>query len=257
MRDKRNSSNFLTPNQAAHFLNVSLSTLKKFIYLGRIKTLKTPGGHHRIRKSDLFKMINGDSAPGPSSFFKDKTLLGISRGFVNLMEKRQKFCHGHANSVAKISLKIAQRLKFSPQQTDRLHLAALLHDIGMLAIDANILNKETDLNDKEYSIIKTHPLLGEEVASSNKQFERLSIIIRQHHERYDGAGYPDGLKNDGICPEAKIVSLAEAFSCMTAGDSYRKPLSQKEAIEQIKINAARQFDPQMVEIFLKIYKSKG
>ncbi len=257
MKDKRSSNSFLTPNQAAHFLNVSLSTLKKFIYLGRIKTLRTPGGHHRIRKSDLFKMINGDLVPGPSGLFKDKTLLGISRGFVNLMEKRQKFCHGHAGSVAGISLKIAQRLKFSPQQTDRLHLAALLHDVGMLAIDVNILNKETKLSDEEYSIVKTHPLLGEEVASSNKQFERLSIIVRQHHERYDGRGYPDGLKKDEICPEAKIISLAEAFSCMTARDSYRRPLPEKEAIAEIERNAAGQFDPQMVETFLKIYKTEG
>ncbi|RKY27682.1 MAG: hypothetical protein DRP61_03665 [Candidatus Omnitrophota bacterium] len=256
MENKRDSDNFLTSRQAAHFLNISLSTLKKFIYSGRIKTLKTPGGHHRIRKDDLFKMIDAGAPPVPSDALKDKTLLGIFKGLVNLLEKRQKFCRGHANSVAKISLKIAQKLKFSSEQMERLHLASLLHDIGMLSIDESILNKETKLNNKEYSIIKTHPLLGEEVVKSLRQFKRLSIIIRQHHERYDGAGYPDGLKKDAICPEAKVISLAEAFACMTARDSYRKPLSEKEAIGEIKRNAARQFDPQMVEIFLKIYKNE-
>jgi len=252
MRD--NNDVFLTPKQAAKILNVSFSTLKKFIYSGKIKTLKTPGGHHRICRSDLFKMISANVLPAPSGVLKNKTLLGILRGFVNLMEKRQKFCHGHADSVARISLKIGQRLNFSSRQMDRLYLAAFLHDVGMLGIDESILNKETALSDKEYSIVKTHPLLGEEVVGSNKQLKRLSIIIRQHHERYDGAGYPEGLKKDEICLEAKIVAVAEAFSCMTASDSYRKPLAKKEAIEEIKRNAFSQFSPQVVEAFCKEYK---
>ena len=254
MKDKKGSNNFLTPNQAAHFLNVSLSTLKKFIYSGRIKTLKTPGGHHRIRKSDLFKMINGDlaSGPGPSSFFKGKKLLEISQWFVNLMEKRQRFCRGHAAAVAEIGSKIGKELRFSPRQRDTLRLACLLHDVGMLAIDGRILNKRTELNQKEYSIIKTHPALGEEVVRSNKQLEGVSAIIRQHHERCDGSGYPDRLKKDEICPEAKIISLAEAFASMTAKDSYRNPLSKEEAISEIEKNAPDQFDPQVVKAFLRI-----
>ena len=247
---------FLTPNQAARLLNISLSTLKKFIYSGRIRTLKTPGGHHRIRKSDLFRMLSAGSALVPSGALKDKTLLGISKGFVYLLEKRQKFCQGHADSVARLSLKIAQRLNFSSAQMLRLQLASLLHDVGKLAINENILNKKDGLSDKEYAIIKTHPLLGEEVANSIKQLRGLSPIIRQHHERCDGQGYPDGLKRDEICSEARIIALSEAFQCMTSKDSYRKPLSRKEAIEEIKTNAVGQFDPKIVEIFLKIYKSK-
>ena len=95
---------FLTPNQAAKVLNVSLSTLKKFVYSGRIKTLKTPGGHHRIRKRDLFHMMDGDSVSAPADILKDKTLFGISKGFVRLLEKKQRFCRGHSSSVARLSL---------------------------------------------------------------------------------------------------------------------------------------------------------
>ncbi len=147
-------------------------------------------------------------------------------------------------------------MNFSAGQMNRLRLASFLHDAGMLSIDEDILNKKDGLGDKEYSIIKTHPLLGEELVNSIKQFKPLSTIIRQHHERYDGRGYPDGLKKAEICPEARIIALSEAFDAMVAKDSYKKPLSKKEAIEEIKSNAAGQFDPRMVEIFLKIYENR-
>jgi len=113
MENKRNSNSFLTSRQAAHFLNISLSTLKKFVYSGRIKTLKAPGGHRRIRKDGLFKIIDAGAPSAPSDVLKDKTLWGVFKGLVNLLEKRQKFCRADANSVAKISLKIAQKAKVS------------------------------------------------------------------------------------------------------------------------------------------------
>ncbi|MBN2097699.1 MAG: HD domain-containing protein [Candidatus Omnitrophica bacterium] len=245
---------FLTPNQAAEILNVSLSTLKKFIYSGKIKTLKTPGGHHRIRKSDLFEMMNIEAISGQSGDQEHQTLLEVSRGLINLLERRQKFCCGHASVVCRISLKIGLGLSFSAEDMCKLQLAALLHDIGMLAIEEGILNKITTLSEMEYSTIKTHPALGADLISSVQSFQKLSPIIRQHHERYDGLGYPSGLKRDEICPEAKIVSLAEAFAAMTASDSYRKPLSEKQALCEIKKNYGGQFDPEITESFLKNYE---
>jgi len=111
MENKRNSNSFLTSRQAAHFLNISLSTLKKFVYSGRIKTLKAPGGYPRIRKDG--KIIDAGAPSAPSDVLKDKTFWGVFKGLVNLLEKRQKFCRADANSVAKISLKIAQKAKVS------------------------------------------------------------------------------------------------------------------------------------------------
>ncbi len=218
--------------------------------------MRTPGGHHRIRKSDLFHMTSRGSASAPMSRLKDKVLLGTSKVFVNLLRRRLKYCREHASSVASISLKIGNKLNFSAGEMNRLRLASLLHDVGMLSIDEGILNKKDRLSDKEYSIIKTHPLLGKELVNSIKQFNGLSTIIGQHHERYDGQGYPDGLKKGEICPEARIIALSEAFDTMTAKDSYKKPLPRKKAIEEIKNNAAGQFDPRMVEIFLKIYENR-
>lgn len=256
MKPKKNSNSFLTSNQAAHFLNISLSTLKKFIYSGKIKTLKTPGGHHRISKDDLFKMIKGDQRPAPAGIFKDQTSLGICQGLVHLLEKKYSFSRGHSASVADTSLKVARKLDFSFERLGKLYLASLLHDVGMLAIDRNILNKAAGLSEQEYSIIKTHPVFGEELASANSEFSPVSGIIKQHHERYDGAGYPEGLKGDQICLEAKIIALAESFAYMTTNNSYRLPRPKQEAVSEIDRNTAKQFDPQIVKAFMAIYKSK-
>ena len=245
---------FLTSTQAAKYLNVSLVTLKKFISSRQIKALKTPGGHYRIHKNDLLELTNATPIQETPDTLEDKISLEISKGLVHILEKRQKFCRGHADLVAKTSLNIAQGLNFPLEQQNRLRLASLLHDIGMLNIDSNIPNKKTGLSDKEYSIIKTHPLLGEEIMNSIHQFKGISVIIRQHHERYDGQGYPDGIKKGEIFQEAAVITLAEAFASMTAVDSYKKPLSQDEAIKEIERNSGTQFDPEITEAFLRKYK---
>ena len=244
-----NGNTYLTPSQAAKILSVSLSTLKKFIYSGRIRTLKTPGGHHRILKKDLYS-LSGGTGSDTNDILKDRTLNAIARAFINTLEKRQRFSIGHSTSVADLSADIARKLKFSPQQIELVYVSALLHDIGMLSISSSILNKEAPLSDAEYQIVKTHPLLGEDFVISIRQFTDYGRSIRQHHERYDGTGYPDRLSKDEICPEAKIISIAEAYDAMIAENSYREPMSEKEARAEIKKNAGIQFDPEVAKAFL-------
>lgn len=248
-----NGNIFVTPRQAADILNVSLCTLKKFIYRGRIKTFKTPGGHHRINKTDLSLLIGNQlDSIATSPYPNAKTTIEIAKSLINALETGQIFCHGHASAVANISVKIAQKLYLSPEEIDTLYLAALMHDIGMLDIDKNILNKSASLTGEEYDIIKSHPLLGEKIIGSFNQFKDVPVIIRQHHERIDGNGYPYGLKNTEICREAKIIALAEAFNAMTAPNSYRKPLSKKAALIEIRKNSGLQFDSIIAEILYQI-----
>lgn len=244
---------FLTPTEAAKILNVSLSTLKKFIYTGQLKTLKTPGGHHRILESDLFEMLRSHPGISPSYSQKKMTLFEVAEGFVDAVENRQVFGKGHALSVARISLKIGCAFSLTSFQQESLYLAALLHDVGMLDINEVILNKEGPLDDKEYEVIKTHPLRGEEIVDSLEHFNGVATIVKQHHERFDGKGYPEGLKGEGIWPEAKIIALAEALACMNAEKGYKKPLSSNEIIEEVKRSAGGQFDPYVAEVFFKVF----
>ncbi|MFH0838664.1 MAG: HD domain-containing phosphohydrolase [Candidatus Omnitrophota bacterium] len=249
--NQKNNNVFMTPAQAARLLHVSLATLKKFIYSGKLNTLKTPGGHHRILRNDLFAMLHSKFSSESSGSLTDGSLSEVTKNLVSSLEEKYKFCRGHATKVAKISLKIAEKLEYSQKEREKLYIASLLHDIGMLGIKRSILNKPSPLSDKEYTVIKTHPALGEEITSSIEQYKELPAIIRQHHERYDGKGYPDGLKNEEITPEAKIINVADAFTCMTAKDSYKKPLTEKEALQEIEKNSGMQFDPHIVKVFLK------
>jgi len=247
-----NSQNtFLTPTQAAKVINVSLSTLKKFIYSGKIKTLKTPGGHHRIRKDDLLELPGAQITKIQQDFLLGNALMDISEGVINVLEKRQKYHQGHGISVAKLSVKLGEVMGLPHKMVQRLHLAALFHDVGMASISDSILNKEEPLNPNEYSIIKTHPVMGQQIANSIDQFKEISPIILQHHERFDGLGYPYGLSKDAISQEARIIAAAESFVSMTALDSYREPLSNAEALAEIQKSAGLQFDPQVVDAFCK------
>ncbi len=244
---------YLTVSRAAQILNVSIGTLKKFIYQGIIRSLKTPGGHHRILKSELFRI----SHPGQvSAQLKNinKDLLEVTEGLINIAERRLSFSHGHSASVAKISCAVGRGLKLSSEKLQRLKLVALLHDVGKLGIDGNILNKPSRLSSGEYNIIKTHPAKGEEMLKSIKPFSQLASIVRQHHERFDGRGYPNGLRRDQICQEAKIIALADSFDAMTAENSYKKPLPINDALAEIERNASSQFDPQITKVFLKVYR---
>jgi len=240
---------YLTPQEAAKVLNVSISTLKKFIYLGQIRTLKTPGGHHRILERDLF----ANSSLQLPEINQDSSLFEVSLGFIKILEKRLRFSQGHSLSVSKSSYLIGQRMELSALDLQRLQLAALMHDIGKTAINENILNKPEPFSAEEYSIVKTHPVLGEGVLNAIKPFEELAPIVRQHHERVDGTGYPDGVRKDKICLEARIITVADSFDVMTSPNSYKRQLSKEEALQEIKNNSGAQFDPEVVDVFLKIF----
>ena len=239
---------FLTPSQAAKVLNVSLSTLKKFIYSGKLKTLKTPGGHHRIRESDLYSQVRKDEREEHI----DDSIISMAEAFIEIFHNRQKFCKDHAAHVSDICRKISESMGFGDQRIERLCFAARVHDIGVCGIDNAIWNKESELTEQEYEQIKFHPVLGANIFVSLKNYRDISIFIRQHHERWDGKGYPHGLKGTQIALEARILGVAESYAAMTAEDSYKAQYSEHQARAEIAHQAGKQFDPEVVEYFLRI-----
>lgn len=248
---------YLTPQQAAEILNVSVSTLKKLIYSGKIKTLKTPGGHHRIPRASLLHFENTESSAYRLENTRVSSLLEIVEGFIKILENRLKLCRMHSITVANLSVMIGQRMGFASAGLHNIKLAALLHDIGKFSIGDDILNKATPLTPEEYALVKSHPLIGFEMLSFIKPLSHFSHIIRQHHEKYDGSGYPEGLKKKGICTEARIIALAESFDAMTSRNSYREPLPIQLALEEVRNNSGRHFDPGVSTVFLRIAKERG
>lgn len=176
---------------------------------------------------------------------------------VKTIEARDPYTCGHSERVTDLALKIAKKLNLSEYEKELLLFSSKLHDIGKIAIPDFILNKKTALTEIERAIIQEHPIKGTEMISNLKFLERCTPIISHHHERYDGKGYPDGLKGNKIPLLARIVSLADAFDAMTSERPYRRRLKINEAVEEIKYNSNAQFDPKLAEIFVSIILESG
>lgn len=156
----------------------------------------------------------------------------------------------HSRRVASMSYHIAKYFKLGKTFEEKVKLSGLLHDIGKINIDSNILNKADDLNEKEWEIIKEHPRTGFMILNAVEEYKDVANIVLSHHERYDGSGYPRGLEGSYIPLEARIVSVADAYDAMTQDRTYRKALSMEEAILELRAGKEKQFDPKIVEIFI-------
>jgi len=162
----------------------------------------------------------------------------------------------HSNRIAHLSKKIGKHLNLTEESLNDLQLLAMLHDIGKVGIDDRILNKAGPLNEEEWEIMKKHPEIGYRIAMSTMELESVAEYILHHHERWDGSGYPRGLKGESIPLLSRILAVVDAFDAMTEGRVYRQKKTKEAALEEIKQNAGTQFDPNIAEIFLHIMNNE-
>lgn len=181
----------------------------------------------------------------------DDTYIGMIRALAYAVEIKDKYTKGHSDRVAEYSLKLGEVLGFSRQRKRLLKEAALLHDIGKIGVPDSILNKSGSLTDEEFEQIKMHTVYGGKVLNNVENLQEVAKIVRHHHERWDGRGYPDGLKGDQIPLESRIISIFDAFDTILTTRSYKKALPFTTAVEEIKKNSGTQFDPELVEVFLR------
>jgi HD-GYP domain-containing protein (c-di-GMP phosphodiesterase class II) len=199
--------------------------------------------------------------------YKSKGLIDFYGQIVNTLgmsiQIKSKYTLLHSENVSKYAEIIAKEMKIEAKTVTVIKWASLLHDVGKIGIENDILDKPGKLTDAEYEIVKKHPLYSREILSkifdkhnnkhsfNLKEFNIISDIASYHHERLDGKGYPYGLSAEQIPLTSKIVSLADAFEAMTAERPYKKPMPRELAYEQIRINAGTQFDPVVVAAFFK------
>ncbi len=169
------------------------------------------------------------------------------------IDAKDPYTHGHSKRVSDISVMIGREMGLSPEELERLKYAGDLHDIGKIGISESIISKRGKLTIDEYELIKTHPLVGETIIEPVPFLQDLKPIIRHHHERYDGYGYPDVLKGDAIPLLSRIIHLADAYDAMTSDRPYRKALTHELAVQEIVKHSGSQFDPEVVEAFLRIF----
>ncbi|MBZ9633495.1 HD-GYP domain-containing protein [Clostridium sp. FP1] len=172
------------------------------------------------------------------------------------MEARDKYTEGHSKRVAEISANIAKELKYNDWKIEQLNMAALLHDVGKIGINDRILNKPGKLSTEEFDIIKTHPLIGYNILKDIKNLENVLPIIRNHHEQYDGNGYPDGKKVEELSLDVFIVQLADSIDAMSTDRPYRKALNNDMVIEEVKKYSGTQFHPKVVAAYFKVLEKQ-
>ena len=166
---------------------------------------------------------------------------------VRAIEANDPYTSGHSMRVSAYAEAIAKQVGLPQNKIDLIKSAALLHDIGKIGIDKNILNKKERLEKEEFEKIKSHPEIGATIIADLSNLSNISDIIRHHHERNDGKGYPDGLSHDDIPLETSILTIADSFDAMTTNRPYRSSLSLESALQEIKDNAGTQFNPDIVD----------
>ena len=168
------------------------------------------------------------------------------------VEAKDEYTRGHSHRVAEYAALIAKELHWSPEEILKLKYAAHLHDIGKVGIPDTILNKPTRLTPEEYAVTKEHTVIGGEILKSITLLKQSADVARHHHERYDGKGYPDGLKGTDISLYARIIAIADGYDVMNTNHSCRNSLPEASIIREFRENSGTQFDPELTEIFLML-----
>lgn len=183
---------------------------------------------------------------------KPEEALKELREIGSLIDSQVPYRDGHTQRVSEYSMKIGKELCLTDKEMVILEAAALLHDFGKIGIDEEILMKPSSLNDCEREEVERHVLRGFYMLDGFVELEEVIKGVKSHHEHYNGSGYPEGLSKDSIPLIGRIIAVADAYDAMTNDRPYRKAKTKEEAIEELKRFAGKQFDPEIVEVFVKI-----
>jgi putative two-component system response regulator len=183
-------------------------------------------------------------------------LLEAIRALAAAIDAKDPYTAGHSRRVTELALLIGDSLDLTPEERMTLQLAAEMHDVGKIGIHEGVLNKPSGLTEGEWASMREHPVKGGNIVGHIEELEEVASIIRHHHERIDGSGYPDGLKGEAISKLSRIIVIADAYDIMTSGRPYCPKKSEEEAIAELLREKDHQFDPGMVEAFVECLRIK-
>ena len=212
--------------------------------------LLVESGIKSVKQMDEIKKINEELSESNERL--ERAYLDMVQTLRYTVEAKDTYTRGHSDRVSEYSVLIGEKLGLPEDQIKTLRIGGLFHDIGKIGIPDSILLKPDKLSDDEYSQIKNHPSIGAHILGSAEIFKDIIPVVKHHHERYDGNGYPSRLKGEEIPYIARIAAVADTFDAMTSRRSYRGPIDIEHVKEEIKRCEGTQFDPQIAEVFLDI-----
>lgn len=175
-----------------------------------------------------------------------QSLLGLA----NALEAKDPYTRGHSTRVAELAGQLAMRIGLPRSATETIAQAALLHDLGKIGVPESILRKPGALTEQEWEIMRRHPVTGAQIVAPLEFFDDGAVIVRHHHERLDGSGYPDGLRGEAIPQGARIVAIADTYDALTSRRPYRASLTHAEAIHVLRREGGRTLDAGLVALFI-------
>ncbi|MFA5795444.1 MAG: HD domain-containing phosphohydrolase [Candidatus Brocadiia bacterium] len=227
---------------------------------GAVDMLAKPFNFTQIRQV-VTKVLNPRLRYKPeynsaTSHLLRESYMGLLRIIIQLTETKNKYLKNHCSRVAEYSSLIAKAMRLRDDTVEVINCAGLMHDIGKISLSDLILMKEGKLTPQEWADVKMHPVIGSMMMEQLKLFRAEEPLIRHHHERFDGQGYPSGLAGDKIPIGARIIAVADTYDAMTSIRPYREALTPHIALNTIRQNSGSQFDPKVVAAFLEVVKKE-
>ncbi|MEJ2722099.1 MAG: response regulator [bacterium] len=226
--------------------------LKGLVFTGP----KINGREHKSFELDILSSVCNSAGTGVENLrlveALQNTYLSTVRALMSLVEAKDAYTKGHTERVADYAVALARKMKLGRDELRDLAFAAVLHDIGKLVIYEEILNKPGRLNDEEWALLKSHTSVGASIIENMEFLSAAVPLVRHHHERYDGTGYPDGLKGEEIPLGARIIAVADSYDAMTTDRAYRDALPGEVALVAMTTKSGTQFDPAVVESFVEM-----
>lgn len=178
----------------------------------------------------------------------------IMKAMSAAIDAKDRYTNGHSNRVAEYSRELYRRMGHTGQELVDIYFIGLLHDVGKIGVPNEIINKPSRLTDEEYAVIKTHPGMGAKILENISEMPALSVGAHWHHERYDGKGYPDGLKGEEIPEIARVIGVADSYDAMSSNRSYRNALPQEVIIGELEKGRGTQFDPKIADLMIEMIR---
>lgn len=223
--------------------NMAIVIMSALLYVFALKDLNREVEHARKLEIETYK----EEKKREHALFEQ-----TAEALATAIDAKDRYTHGHSTRVAQYSTQIAKAAGKADEECEKIYFAALLHDVGKIGVPDAVINKDGKLTDEEFDQIKLHPVYGNQILSSIQQSPYLSIGAHFHHERYDGRGYPEGLKGEDIPDIARVISVADAYDAMTSKRSYRDPIPQQKVREELVKGIGTQFDPGYAKIMLHL-----